>query len=50
MRCYAYNCKHNNDGFCQIPDYVMINEDGKCDRICEIVKEGKEKGGADNDR
>ena len=43
MRCYAYNCKDNDDGFCKIPDYVVINEDGKCDSICEIVnKEGAE--------
>ena len=30
MRCSAYWCINNTSGYCNIPDYVEIDEEGKC--------------------
>jgi hypothetical protein len=32
MRCSCYECINNDgDGYCSAPDYVEIDEEGKCD-------------------
>ena len=31
MKCNAYDCIYNNDGYCVEEEDVVINEDLKCD-------------------
>jgi hypothetical protein len=32
MRCYNYKCRYNDSGYCGQPDYVIIDENGKCEQ------------------
>lgn len=41
MRCNAYECNNNEGGYCGCPDYVVIDEYGKCTEYWEPVREGE---------
>lgn len=45
MRCYAYNCRNNDDGYCEIDSYITITEDGECDSMLECIKENEKQSG-----
>lgn len=31
MRCSAYSCINNAEGYCMTSDYVTIDSDGRCE-------------------
>ena len=33
MRCVFAQCELNHDGYCKTPDYVMIDENGRCNQM-----------------
>lgn len=39
MRCYCYECIENESGYCGCPDYVVVNEMGKCYSLLIIACE-----------
>ena len=41
MYCRVNGCKNNNDGYCEIASYIIIQEDGTCDNML-IISEDKE--------
>ena len=38
MRCNCVKCDYNKDNFCKSPDYVGIDEDGKCNQMFIVGK------------
>lgn len=38
MYCRVSGCKNNNDGYCEIASYIIIQEDGTCDNM--IILQG----------
>lgn len=39
MWCSVKNCWNNRNGQCDIPDYIGIDYEGKCDSIREMSEE-----------
>ena len=33
MYCRVNGCKNNNDGYCEIASYIIIQEDSSCDSM-----------------
>lgn len=42
MRCKAYNCKENDNGYCSCDSYVTIDEEGCCEEYLPITNMGNE--------
>lgn len=41
MNCRAIDCMHNEDGECDMPSYIMIDECGRCDEYYAIDKDAE---------
>lgn len=39
MWCSVKNCWNNRNGQCDIPDYIGVDSEGKCDSIREMSEE-----------
>ena len=44
MRCDCLMCEHNEDGYCLNYSYVWITEDGMCDSMRLVQKDGDNDG------
>ena len=49
MRCYAYDCDGNDDGYCGCPSDVSIDSDGSCSDYCPIPNKDKDESEEDED-
>lgn len=39
MRCKAYNCTNNDNGYCDISSYIEIDENGYCEEFYVFKEE-----------
>lgn len=41
MRCCVYDCRNNEDGYCTGPEFVVIDEYGRCIECWPPIREGE---------